>query len=351
MGRILLFNTDLELGGTPTVVRELARRLPADVACLGRFGPVARQIEEDGGHVFAFNLRPRNVLTAVGQLQRLVAEREVDVVLSFLVHANAIAALARRKGDGMRWVQSIQTTQPTPRWHWHAQRIAAGRADAVIVPSESIRQVANSRSGIDLCRVTVIPNGVDFTDVVMQPRPARDPAGVLRVGFLGRLDPVKRVPLLVRAVRSLERVELHIFGDGPDRRTVEAVAGGDQRIKMHGFTVKYAALAAMDVLCLPSIAEGFPMVIIEAMAAGVPVVGADAPGIRDAVVDHRTGRLVKMPPGEETKALAAALAEVRDNPAAAAARALAALEHVGDHLTWEQIVPRYGEVLLQPSGE
>lgn len=355
MGRILLFNTDLELGGTPTVVRELARRLPADVACLGRFGPVAEQIaEQDEGHVTAFNLRPRNALTAVRRLRQLVAEREVEVVLSFLVHANVIAALARRKGDGVvgvvgvRWVQSIQTTQPTPRWHWRAQRWAAKRADAFIVPSASIREAAKLRSNIDLDRVAVIPNGVDITDIVLEPRPPRDPAGVLRVGFLGRLDPVKRVPLLVRAVRSLERVELHIFGDGPDRPSVEAAAEGMQNVKLHGLTDRVVALAAIDVLCLPSLAEGFPMVLVEAMAAGVPVIGADAPGIRDAL-NPQTGRIIEMPAGQEVASLAAALAEVRDDPASATHRAAAALQHVHNHLTWQHLVPRYREVLLGPA--
>ncbi len=342
MSRVLLFNTDLEIGGTPTVVRELARRLPAcgvdiEVACLGRFGPTAEQIAGDGGTVHALNARVRQLPSAVQRLRNLVKLEKFDTVLSFLVHANTVAALARRKDDGVHWWQSIQTTQPTPRWHWRVQRWAGRRAEGFIVPSQSIRAVARQRSGIEPARVHVLPNGVDAADVVEQARPPRDPTSVLRVGFLGRLDPVKRVPLLVEAMRDLDRVELHVFGDGPDRKNI---AG--PHVHLHGFTDRHAALDQIDALCLPSIAEGFPMVIIEAMAAGLPVVGTDAPGIRDAIVDGETGLLFG---SDGAGPIASALRRVRDHPTEAATRAAHALYRVRVLWTWQSIVPFYAKLL------
>ena len=347
MSRVLLFNTDLEIGGTPTVVRELARRLPehgcaVEVACLGRHGPTAEQIVGDGGTVHAFGVGLRQLPGAVSRLRNLVKSGQFDAVLSFLVHANVVAALARRRGDGVRWWQSIQTTQPRPRWHWLAQRWAARRSDGFIVPSESIRDAAKLRSGVDFDRVHVLPNGVDAADVAKEARPPRDPASVLRVGFLGRLDPVKRVPLLVEAMRQVERAELHIFGDGPDRAAVELARRGMANVRLHGFADRRAAFEQMDVLCLPSLAEGFPMVVIEAMAAGVPVVGTDAPGLRDAIVHDETGLLFDE---AGVDPIATALRDLRDHPDRAATRATAAVAHVREHLTWQSIVPRYAALL------
>ena len=345
--RLLLFNTDLEPGGTPTVVRELARRLrtcetDVEVACLGRSGPVAREIERDGGRVTAFDLGVRGLRSAVRRLRELVLDRRIDVVLSFLVHANTVASLARRTGDGVRWWQSVQTTQPRPRWHWHAQRLAARRADGFIVPSESVAEVAARRSGIDRRRVVVIPNGVEESDVSTFPRLPPPPTVPLRVAFLGRLDPVKRVPLLVRAVRSLDGVELDVYGEGPDRANIEAAAAGMTNVRLHGHTARERALATAGVLVLPSEAEGFGLALIEAMAAGVPVVGADVPGIRDVIRHGETGLLAS------PDTLADAIASVRDDPAAATGRATAALAWVRAQRTWQAVVPRYREVLGMP---
>src|SRR5437868_7944563 len=127
--RILLLITDLEIGGTPTVVRELAIRLRretdahVEVACLSKWGPVADQLRDAGVAVTAFGaMRVWRLPSVVRQLRTLVREKSIDTVFSFLIHANTVAALASRRLEGVRFFQSIQTTQPNPRWHWCVQR-------------------------------------------------------------------------------------------------------------------------------------------------------------------------------------------------------------------------------------
>src|ERR1044071_5709801 len=97
--RILLFITDLEIGGTPTVVREIATRLndPPDVvvevACLKQWGPVADQLRDAGIHVTAFGVtRPWHLPRAIRALESLIRERSIDTVFSFLIHANYVAS-------------------------------------------------------------------------------------------------------------------------------------------------------------------------------------------------------------------------------------------------------------------
>ena len=141
-------------------------------------------------------------------------------------------------------------------------------------------------------KIVVIPNAVDLSRTVA----VRLEHAGKRVGFIGRLDPVKRVPDLVRAVGYLGgNVSLDIYGEGSQRAEIERTVrqlGLESRVKLHGaISGPEGALAEMDVLVLPSEAEGFGLVLIEAMAAGVPVVGTDVAGIRDVVVDGENGLL------------------------------------------------------------
>jgi hypothetical protein len=155
--RILLLLTDLEIGGTPTVVREIARRLhrppnvSIHVACLGRRGPVAEQIAGLGIPVIPVtSLDARKIIDVkvVYQLIQLIRREKLDTVMSFLMHANAAAAVSSFFCPGVRFLQSIQTTQLHPRWHWFVQRLAAHRADRIVVPSPSAAEVAHKRSGV-----------------------------------------------------------------------------------------------------------------------------------------------------------------------------------------------------------
>lgn len=335
MSRLLLFNTDLELGGTPEVVRQLDRQLRSagyavDVACLGRFGPVAEQIVEQGGRVWAFDRRARSVVGAVGDLHELVAERNVDRVLSFLVHANAVAALTSTRWPAVRWFQSVQTTQPYPRWHWWVQRFAAGRAERVICPSRSVADQASSASGVPAEKLLVLPNGVNHVVESVTMRRGLP----LHVGFLGRLDPVKRVHLLIESTRDLPGVTLEIFGDGPDRGRLELLEHG----RFHGMVPREKALGRLDLLVLPSLAEGMPMVLLEAMAAGVPVVAFDVPGCRDVVVEGVNGRVAT------PTTLRDVIAELRDDPAQRGHLAEGGLATARRH-RWPSIAADYAHVL------
>ena len=154
------------------------------------------------------------------------------------------------------------------------------------------------------------------------PPPARGPSsGPLEVLVLGRLVPEKGQALLLEAVAALTRagrdVRLSVVGDGPDRERLEALA---RRLGIAGETHFAGAVAltetagwyeAADVFCLPSFAEGVPVVLMEALATGVPVVTTQIAGIPELVEDGVSGFLV--PPGRADR-LADALAVLADDP-------------------------------------
>jgi glycosyltransferase involved in cell wall biosynthesis len=354
--RILLVITDLEIGGTPTVVRELATRLnliphvKCEVVSLGQLGPVGHQLRNNQVKVHA--LGGRGVLSAFSvmtQLIDLVRFGRFDTVFSFLVHANAMSAAASLffKRDTVRWLQSIQTTQPSPHWHWRLQAKVHRRAELIIVPSPSISQVAHQLAEIPLDKFQVIPNAID-PDAFRIERTYDGRA--FRVGFIGRLDPIKRIPDLLQAVKMLVPgdgvVHLHIFGAGEVRAALTAEIaqlGLRDVVTMHGSVTRpQDALKQIDLLVLPSSAEGFGLVLIEAMAAGIPVIGTNAPGIRDVVRHGETGLLVPVGSPQE---LAEAIRRVMDDSALRHRLVARALEDVRDRFTWAAVLREYADLL------
>ena len=342
--RILLLVTDLEIGGTPTVVRELATRLRAppevevEVASLKDLGPNGAVLASRDVLVTALHAGGVFSLPAVARrLRRLIRSRGIDTVLSFLVHANVVASVAVPRG--VRLFQSIQTTQPRPVWHWRAQQWAARRAERLIVPSTSVVDAATQRSHLAPDRFLVIPNAVDPADFVRSTIPLAPPDDY-PIGFIGRLDPVKRVPDLVRAVAPIgDRVTLDIFGDGPDRQRIERQIDSMGCVALRGAVRRpQEALSEMGLLVLPSEAEGFGLVLIEAMASGVPVIATDAPGIRDVLRHEVNGLLV---PVGAPPALTAAIERVISDPQLRARLIEGGIRTVRERYTWDRVLPQY----------
>jgi glycosyltransferase involved in cell wall biosynthesis len=349
--RLLLLITDLQLGGTPTVVREIAVRLrkagvDVEVACLSRWGPVADQIKSAGVPVTALGARGPGDWKVFGRLIRLIRKEHFTTVLSFLIHANAVASVASLRVPGVRWFQSAQTTQPMPRWHWKLQRVIHRRCEKLIVPSQSVADALGNWSAVPAEKIVIIPNAIDPADwadaqssvPVANPRP-------YPITFLGRLDPIKDVPTLVSAAATLGgKVHLHIYGEGADRaRIEERIRATGAAVTLHGAVESpQAVLRQSGMLVLPSLAEGFGLVLIEAMAAGVPVVASNVPGIRDVIQNQING--VWFPAGDDSS-LAAVMEWVIDDLQLRGALIANAAEDVRRRFSWETVLPEYRRVL------
>lgn len=215
------------------------------------------------------------------------------------------------------------------------ERLAVRAADLVIVTSDAARDHLVRAHHVRPARVVVIPNHVD-TDRFTPAVPAAREAGA--VGFVGRLAPEKNVAALVHALAGLPGTRLVVAGDGPLRADLEDLA--------HRLGVKTeflgaipnaelpALLARVSVFALPSLYEWAPKSLLEAMAAGVPVVAADVPGIRDLVRHGETGWLTAPDAG----ALRAALERVLGDATLRARLADAARRHVVQHHSTERVV-------------
>ncbi len=187
--------------------------------------------------------------------------------------------------------------------------LAAGYANLahqVIAPSYSVRNLLIDR-GVK-APIAVIPSGVDLpqfcrSDKVWFRQRHRIPENAFVIGYVGRLAPEKNLDFLahclIRCLKADPKVHALIAGGGPSESMLDkAFRSAGVRDRLHLTGVLYDqdlvdAYYAMDVFAFSSVSETQGMVLVEAMAAGVPVVALDATGVRDVVEDFVNGRLVE----------------------------------------------------------
>jgi glycosyltransferase involved in cell wall biosynthesis len=191
------------------------------------------------------------------------------------------------------------------------------RADGVVVLTEwALRAVEANLGATEKLHL----NRLGIASDRFEPKRERTTVPPLRLGYLGRFDPIKGVLVLARALARLPRdLELSVELRGPSGTDTEkrarAMCAGDPRIRF-GPPVAPAEVAAVlagyDVLLCPSIAlEGGPTVALEAHAVGTPVVGSRIGGLAEIVEDGATGRL--LPPGD-VQALESSIIELVKHP-------------------------------------
>lgn len=214
------------------------------------------------------------------------------------------------------------------------------RAIDVLVPTTASQADYLREHGIAEARVRQIPN---FTRLHALPRTPRPREAALRVLALGRLVEKKGFDVLLDALALLDgrNLALTLAGDGPLRATLAARAAhlpANVSVTFTGWRDEVATLfAASDLFVLPSRDEPFGIVVLEAMAAGVPIVATRTRGPLEILTSDTS---VLTPIGD-AQALAAAIAAVCDDPAAAAARATRAAAVYEATYSAAAVVPRY----------
>jgi glycosyltransferase involved in cell wall biosynthesis len=208
------------------------------------------------------------------------------------------------------------------RWRLYAP--AHRRADRIVCQTEAMRDDV-VRAGVPADRTVVIPNPLDLAAIAA--RAAGDsPFGGKGPHLVaaGRFVPAKGFDLLLDAFAEVARAHpearLHLLGEGPERAALEAKAaalGLGSQVAFEGFLENpYPWLRHADLFVLPSRYEGFPNVVLEALALGTPVAAFDCPG-GSAVVDGVNGRVV---PAGDVGALAAAISAALAGPSPDRAR-------------------------------
>lgn len=365
----------LRVGGAQRHLVELFsgidRRRFAPQVCVGKpGGALTPVIEGMGIPVRSFGMgstlaEPRT-LVGLARMARRLRTEGVQIVHGYLYLGNILGSLAGTlAGTPIRLVAKRSLDRYSRPAQLHATRLANRFAHRIMCNADAVRRFVQQEEQPDPRKLAVIPNGIHLP--ADRPAPRR-PAGVRSdthlVGTIGRLSWKKAYSDLLQAAREVcairQDVEFVMIGDGPLRRDLERQArdlGIDDRVHFLGeITDAGALLAGFDVFVLPSIIEGMPNVLLEALAAERPVVVTRAGGMPE-IVTHETSGLLVSPaaPGE----LAAGILRLIADPAEARRFGLAGRrvveERYSDHVMIASFERLYDELTIargvrQPDG-
>ncbi len=314
--------------GAERVQDLLAMSLPQQHCEVGfatlKSGKFAETRESQLTPVTALAMRSRLDLRGANQLAELVKTEHYDLLHAHTPRALMLATIAAwRTSTPLVYHIHSPVGRDSTRWLQNAinagvERVCLRRVDRVIVVAPSL--VAYMRGmGVKADRIDCVPNGVPGCD--REPCRRRRQHDAFQLGMVALFRPRKGTEVLLdafaAAVSQGHRLKLRLIGGFESdeyqcqlRRRAERL-GIDSAVEWVGFTRDIAGqLAQLDALVLPSLfGEGLPMVVLEAMAAGVPVVASHVEGNSHAVVHRETGLLFD--PGNVGE-LAAALVELAD---------------------------------------
>jgi glycosyltransferase involved in cell wall biosynthesis len=308
----------LNVGGAEVLAARLARQLREVYrfvfVCLDELGTLGEALRDEGFPVEVIGRRPGLDFRCARRLADIMRRERVD-----LVHAHqytpffygAVARVFYRRLPMLMTEHGRAFPDYPRRKRMLANRVLLARRDRVVGVGQSVRRALIANEGFPAARVGVIFNGIDMYQFTVR----RDREAVRRELGLGpenlvilqvaRLDPLKDHATAIRVINHLAHrnpdSRLILVGQGPEetaiREKVEAW-GLTDRVRFLGLRTDVARLlSAADLFLLTSVSEGIPLVLIEAMAAGLPVVSTDVGGVGEVVEDGRTGLLA--PSGDD----------------------------------------------------
>jgi glycosyltransferase involved in cell wall biosynthesis len=326
---IALVITDLDVGGAERALATLATRLDPErwrpgVFCLGKPGPLAEVLRQANLPCECLSANRRNPMQAIGRLARSLRRFAPQLVQSFMFHANLAARLAAPWAGSPWVVGGLRVAEHQKKWHLALDRLTAPLATGSVCVSQGVLRFSRDVARLDPARLTVIPNGIDPAPFDCAPRLPRSEIGVPDHAHLAlcvsRIAPQKGLPDLLDAAERVigQRPDWHLalVGDGPHSNWLvrQIAARAPLRDKVHWLGRRDdvpSLLQSADLLVHPSLWEGMPNAVLEAMAARRPVVGTAVEGTEDLVVPGQTGWLV---PAGDAAALSRALIEAADSP-------------------------------------
>jgi glycosyltransferase involved in cell wall biosynthesis len=362
--KIVYFIDHLRPDGTQTVLRQLVQGLAKRghqqaVICLNDSWDVrlSDELRSYGAEVQIIG-KPA-LLSGVGAIRilRWLRQERFDVAVTLLFFADVIGRSLARLARVPRVISSVQNANDHYPW-W--QRLVARRiatwADVIISCSASVREISIRVEGLPPNRVVVIPNGLDWT-AYTKPLACEAlaalfgiPLGAVMLGNVGRLTYQKGQDVLLQALAATGRPNLHLIiaGMGECETALREQA---QRLGITG-RVHFVGhrrdlpqlLGALDLYVHASRFEGMPIAVLEAMAAGCPIVATAVNGICEIIEDGLQGWLV---PTEDPAALATTIRRALDDPAEGRRRGDRARERVREQFSEEAMVRAWEHVLTR----
>ncbi|MFK7779217.1 MAG: glycosyltransferase [Gimesia sp.] len=350
--------TGLQPGGAERALVQIVKRLNRE-----NWSPVVYSMTGTGPLVEELQLAgiPTELLCAkspwdVRIIWRLAGKLKLQkpvLLQSFLFHANLTSRFAARLARIKHSVSGIRVSEKRKNGHLLMDRWTNRLVELNICVSQSVADFSVQQGKLSESKVTVIPNGVDFD--LYDGAEAMDlslwgiPADAKVVLFVGRLDPQKAPGDLLTAFDHFaeQKSDFHLLfvGDGPLKAELEQCASQmtcAKRIHFAGWQPQIPQLMkASSCLVLPSLWEGMPNVVLEAMAAGLPVISTVVDGVSELIQNGNQGTLVACDSPVEIQQ---ALLDLSTRPEEFQQMAVNAQNTVKKEFTWDSIAQKYEQI-------
>lgn len=358
--RILQLIESLEFGGAEKVVIDLANQLAVHhavtICCVKRLGELAGDVDPRV-RVLCLEKGEGNDYRLPFRLARIAAASGIEVIHTHewgVFLEGTLAGVLARTPVMVHTVHGPYTAYPSggrsrlKRSIRHAiERRAIRRFAKLVTVADSMQEYIRDEIGISASRMTTIHNGIRMEPLI-QGNTARNSC----VTFIsvGRLAKIKNHALMIRAFRATgeKRSRLLLVGDGPERAALEALArelGLGGRVEFLGFRHDVAELlATSDAFLISSDHEGLSIAVLEAMRAGLPVIGTRVGGMPEAVQEGRTGLLVAK---GDVEAMARAMRLLLDSPDERARLGSEGRRYLEAEFSIESMVSRYEQFYRQ----
>jgi glycosyltransferase involved in cell wall biosynthesis len=360
--RISFLITELDHGGAERALVRIVTGLDRSlweprVISLSDRGPLAEPLEAAGVPVTAIGAgrvrSPAGLWRATVGLTRCLKEQQPAVLQTFLFHANIAGRLAARRAGVPVVVSGIRVAEKRGRWRLNVDRWTERLVDRHVCVGRSVADFSIRESWLSESKVVVIPNGVDVERFASaQPVDLSVfgvPSGGQTILSVGRLDEQKNPLGLLRCFATLAeahpQAHLLFVGHGPEESTLRAAIAElklESRVHLAGWQANVPGiLRACDLFVLASKWEGMPNVLLEAGAAGTPIVSTRVEGAEEIISSRESGVLVGISQPEE---LANAMRDCLLDSATAHDRADRLQRIVAERFTWGSVVRSYSEL-------
>ena len=357
--QIALCITDLDAGGAERALVQLVIRLDRtrfspSVICLSPPGALTETLLAADVPVTCLNARGRRDLGVIWRLFRQLKQKRPGILQTFLFHANLAGRLAAWFARVPHVVSGIRVAEKRRNGHLSLDRRTEWMVAKHVCVSEAVREHSLKVGRLSPTKLVVIPNGVDYerfaSATPLDLRPWKiGPADQVWV-TVGRLDPQKGPWDLLQAVENLRtkhpRLKLLWAGQGPLQADMQRWIN-DHRLQDTIHLIGWqdnipGLLKAAHGFVLSSHWEGMPNVVLEAMAAGLPVISTNVEGVAEIIDDGQTGWIVKAEEDFSTRWDC-----VLEAPVRAAQVAASGQQRVREHFTWDAMARQYETLYVE----
>ncbi|MEI6125894.1 MAG: glycosyltransferase family 4 protein [Pseudomonadota bacterium] len=343
---LLYLITSTNAGGSEKALFELISRIDRTtcrvyVCSLKKPGLFAQRIAGHADGFYTLDLPETggmravvNFLPALIQLFKLLKKLRPHILHCFLFRANILGRLAGRLAGVPLIISSLRVLEAHKKYKHLIDRLTSSMVNKYIAVSEAVRLFTIRQVHLSPDKIVTIYNGIALEPAV-QDKPCSFTAdkNLTSILLAGRFEQQKGHAVLIHALTHLlpraQNIKAYFFGEGPDEACIKDMVkreGISDAVVFMGVVEDILPyMQQMDIVVLPSLWEGLPNVLLEAMAAGRPVVASRIDGVAEVVIDGRTGLLFE--PGN-AEALAEALRSLIRNKELAEAMGRAGRERV-----------------------